>query len=124
MGNGKGMMVNCGPYGSGANTIYYYEKHGLGEGYVLRQTIGFKDNVRLIDVDGKTMAVTEYRPAGSLVIHFFVQKNLAWEEVDTIVEPIVDDGSFGWHSHIALSGNSTMIASWENVYLVQDYYNS
>jgi len=122
--NDKGMLVKCGPYGSGANTIYYYEKEGMGHDYILQQTFRYKNNVRFIDVDGEAMALTEYRSVGSFVIHFFVQKNNAWEEVATIEESTLDDVSFGWHRHIALSGNSTMITSSENVYLVQDYYNS
>jgi hypothetical protein len=117
----EGILVKCGNENRDVNTVYYYERQGAGEDYILRQSIGF-GAVGSLAVDGEFMVVSEYRADRSLVIHVFLLKNNAWEEVATIEEPIFDLGFFG--RHIALLGNRTLIASWENVYLVQDYFNS
>jgi hypothetical protein len=117
----EGLLVKCGNDNSGANTVYYYEKQDAGENYVLRQSIGF-ESARMLAVDGEVMAVTDYRAGRSLAIHFFTMKNNAWEKVTTIDQLIFDQEFFGRVG--AMLGNSTLIASWENVYLVQDYFNS
>lgn len=127
-----GLLVRRGYDGSADGTVYYYAKQRSGEDYVLQQSIGFDKGAtggsqqsselgHSLAVDGKTMAVSEFRGHDiSRVIHFFVQKNNTWKEIVTIDEPTFDK-YFG--ERVALLGNKTLIGSNKNVYPLQDYFN-
>lgn len=127
-----GLLIRCAYDVSAVHTVYYYKKQGLGEDYVLQQSIridtvvmGKKDLSTGLSyslaVDEKSMIVNEFRGHDrSQVIHFFVQNNNTWEEVTTIDEPTFDT-DFG--KRVALFGNTTLIASNKNVYPLQDYFN-
>jgi hypothetical protein len=114
--NNEGMLVKCGSENSDVSTVYYYEKEGAREGYILRQRVEF-EAVGLVAVDGKFMLVSEYRPGGSPGIHIFQLKTNAWEEVTTEMTTFEESllGLFG--RQIALLGNSILVASWEIAYL-------
>ena len=114
------LLVSC-----GWGDVYYYEKQGMGNEYVLQQSIGFGDHVYSIvwsmEVDGNAMVVSEDGYGISSVIHFFERKNHVWEEVNRIDNPSMDE-YFGWE--VALFGNATLIASRTNVYSLEDYFSS
>ena len=105
------LLVGC--RGRGSDIVYYYEKQGMVNEYVLKQSIGFDNDVYSIAVDGNVMVVSKHREGRSNVIHFFERKDHVWEEVDIIDEPTFDE-SFG--RQVALFGNTTLIASNTNVY--------
>jgi len=93
----------------------------MGNDYVLQQSIGFDNIVDSIAVDGNDMVVSEYRYRRSHVVHFFERKNHVWEEVNRIDEPTFDE-YFG--RRVSLFGNTTLIASYKNVYSFEDYFSS
>jgi len=114
------LLVAC--RGGSAGNVYYYEKQGMGNDYVLQQSIGFDNIVGSIAVDGNAMVVSEYRSGRSYVIHFFERKNHVWEEVNRIDDTGLDE-YFG-RGGVALFGNTTLIASRMNVYPLEDYFSS
>lgn len=138
-----GLLVRCLYHGSVVGTVYYYEKQETGEYYVLQQRIEFgnvaarEDDeygdddtdvdvsahvVGSLAVDGTAMVVSEFkRQDRSRVLHFFVRKGNAWEEVAAVDEPTLHK-YFG--ERVALFGNSTLVASNKNVYLLADYFDS
>ena len=121
--NGEELLATCKQrrFNSYSFAIYHYMKSRTSEGFVLRQTIVFDELVRSIEIDGRAMIVSENRVGRSSVIHVFVRKHDLWEKNGTFDEPATD-ATFGYRT--ALSGNHTLIASWENVYLVRDFFRS
>ena len=69
------------------------------------------------------MVVSQYEEAGrSNSIRFLVQKNNdVWEEVNTYDDDTLES-EFG--REVALSGETALIASDRNVYLVKGYFPS
>ena len=63
------------------------------------------------------MAVAEGRDITSQVVRFFMQTGSAqsWVQVTTPYEPTINV------RQIALSGNDTLIASFQDVYLIEHY---
>jgi len=116
------LLVSCGDLLSQDHVVYYYEKQEMGDGYVLQQSItDFDKDVVSMSVNGNTMVVSE-RTYGfrSFVVRFFVRKNQIWGEVNHIDELLLEE-SFG--RRVVLFGNTTLIASPTNVYVLQDYFN-
>ena len=110
------MVVSCIGDSSGS-VIYHYERQGAGKAYVLRQSIEFDTKIWNIAIDGEAMAVAVGRDITSQVIRFFMQTGSAqsWVQVTTPYEPTINV------RQIALSGNDTLIASFQDVYLMENY---
>lgn len=107
------LLVTCGKSFSGFSTVYYYKKPGVGGKYVLKQDLRF-DNAASFAVGPNAMVVSESRVGRSCAIHFFAQHNNVWEEVATIEDESTLGSWFG--RAVAVSGNTTLIASNRNVY--------
>jgi len=114
----EGLLVHC----SDPKTLYYYEKQE--EQYIIKQSIASKsdDWGYKSAVDGNAMVVSGKRRDRSNVIHFFVRRNHVWEEVNQI-DDIGLESSFGQYG-VALFGNTTLISSESNVYVVEDYFST
>jgi len=100
-------------------TLYYYEQNQ--EEYIVKQTIVFDGWVREIAVDGNAMVLSESREDRPTVIRFFVRRIGVWEEVNRI-DYDGPDYYFGWS--VALFGNTTLISSEDNVYVIQEYFSN
>ena len=119
--NEEELLVKCWG-GQSGGAVYSYERQGVGKDFVLRQSIGFNTTVRSMAVDGRAMAVAESRKGVSLAIQFFMQTSSAWNwvQVAALDQPLNSE-QFG--RQMALSGNDTLIASFQNVYLFKDVFS-
>jgi len=115
------LFVTCGWTDGDSGSFYYYEPPGTGEDYVLRQSFALDDAIASLAVDGNSLVVGEHWRGQTHVIRFFVRRHKAWEEVATLEEPAFDV-FFG--QHVAMALNRTLVASYKNVYMVPDYFNS
>jgi len=105
---------------SSHGSIYYYEKHE--ESYVLKQRIIDNNSMSSIAVGMNEMVVSEDEDNGDcvLIFRFFLRKNHVWEEVNQLDNSDIGV-EFGWRG-VALFGNTTLIVSYHNVHVFQDYF--